>query len=226
MLQNSVKLATEPPQGVKAHLTRFYDNITQDFIDECGKPDVWRKLLFNFAFFHAVIQERRRFGKLGWNVNYEFNDADFDTSTSMLRTFLDSPDDVPWDALALMIGHVNYGGKVTDENDRRRLLALFNRHCQEACLEDSDRFTPSGLYYAPEDPDEAEGTPQGISVYRDYIAELPTEDDPEVYGLHMNAFLIQERLQSEQLLANVLALQPVLESKDAERNEADVVLEK
>ena len=57
-----------------------YQNLTQEDLDGSEKPEIWRKLVFNFCFFHAVVQERRKFGPLGWNIRYEFNDSDLETS--------------------------------------------------------------------------------------------------------------------------------------------------
>jgi dynein heavy chain len=76
VLQNSVKLTTEPPRGIRANVKRTYMELNDKYLDDCAKPEQWRKLLFGVTFFHATIQERRKFGPLGWNIKYEFNDSD------------------------------------------------------------------------------------------------------------------------------------------------------
>ena len=56
ILQNSVKVTTEPPRGVKANLKRTYGQMDQEYLDKCPmKAETWRKLLFNLSFFHSNL---------------------------------------------------------------------------------------------------------------------------------------------------------------------------
>ncbi len=129
VLQNGLKLTTEPPRGLKANLKRSYMEFSQNFLDECDKPVLWRKMLFGLAFFHAIVQERRKFGPLGLNIKYEFNESDLDVSCQTLRMFLNlTEEDIPWDALIYVTGQINYGGRVTDDWDRICLLNTLKRY--------------------------------------------------------------------------------------------------
>ena len=48
----------------------------------------FRPLVWVLALFHAVVQERRKYGKIGWNVPYDFNETDFRISMALIATYL------------------------------------------------------------------------------------------------------------------------------------------
>ena len=42
-------------------------------------------MVFALAWFHSIVNERKRFKTLGWNIEYEFTDSDFLFSEKILR---------------------------------------------------------------------------------------------------------------------------------------------
>lgn len=70
LLQSSLKITYETPPGVKNNLSRTFNYVTptQDM--------QYNQLLFILSWFHALIQERRKYIPQGWSKYYEFSFGD------------------------------------------------------------------------------------------------------------------------------------------------------
>lgn len=200
VLQNGIKVTTEPPRGLKANLKRTWAERTDAWLDDCKKPEAWRKLAFGVSFFHAIVQERRKFGPLGWNIKYEFNDSDLDTSYTMLKIFLEE-EEIPWDALLYVTGKINYGGRVTDDKDLRCLSVTLEKYYCPDNLTDEYEYDETAKYKPP---------PTGCTVnqIKDYIDNLPADEMPSIFGLHDNANISYQRQESDLLVDKILSIQP------------------
>lgn len=69
ILQRSLKVVTEPPDGLKLNMRASYARLSQDVLDACPHP-AYKPLVYVLCFLHAVVLERRKYGKIGWNVPY------------------------------------------------------------------------------------------------------------------------------------------------------------
>ncbi|CAJ1382663.1 unnamed protein product, partial [Effrenium voratum] len=218
VLQSGIKITNEPPKGLRANLGRTYQDIVEDVFEGCpSKPFEFKKLLFGLAFFHAVILERRKFGPIGWNIPYEWMDSDFQVSREQVRMYLVSQPDVPWITLRYIIAEVNYGGRVTDDKDVRLISAVLKGYFSEAILEKGFAFAGLKAYWIPDGG--------SLQDTRDYLKQLPMDEDPRIFGLHPNALITAQFNQAKKFLDTVVSVQPRISSGGTGKRPEEIVAE-
>ena len=189
-------MVPEPPDGLRANLQTSYSLFREDAFEQCthpAYPTLVYTLSFFHAVVqvcmnfkvpvvgpmtqHGVIhkpkahmcgatQERRKYGKIGWNVPYDFNESDLSISLSLVKMYLsksskapdgpeaDSPSeklytggpspkasDIPWETLRYLIGEAMYGGRVTDDYDRRVLATYLEEYLGEFVFDSYRQFS-------------------------------------------------------------------------------------
>ncbi|XP_022832877.1 dynein heavy chain 6, axonemal [Spodoptera litura] len=199
VLQNSVKVTNEPPKGLKANVKRALIEMEEDFFEQHVLGQDWRSMLFGVCMFHAIIQERKKFGPLGWNITYEFNNSDRECALMNLQMFCEDGT-IPWDALEYITSLITYGGRVTDMWDQRCLTTILKIFFSPQTLEEGYVYSESGKYYCPRSPK--------LETYRDYIESLPNIENPEVFGMHENANIAFENKESHTLIQTIVDVQP------------------
>ena len=57
-------------------MRQLFSKLTDDDINLCNH-DKFKSLLYVIVYLHAVLLDRWKFGKIGFNVSYDFNESDF-----------------------------------------------------------------------------------------------------------------------------------------------------
>lgn len=94
--------------------------------------------------------------------------------------FVNEYEHVPYDAISYLTGECNYGGRVTDDKDRRCLLTILSDFYNSHVVDDPKyKFSPSGIYYAP--------PKMSYDEYVEFI-KVSRFNESHVYTLHHSMY--------------------------------------
>ena len=207
-------MTLEPPSGLKSNILQTYEALTPEEFEECSKPETYKKLLFGFCFFHAIVQDRRKFGPIGWNIPYAFTNEDLVVSRRQLKKFVEAYDDVPYEVLNMLGAQINYGGRVTQKQDIRLIQTILKSYINIDILTEGHKFSESGIYYSL--------VPGDKEDYLDYIKTLPLNPDPEAFGLHDNAQITTSQIATANLLNDMISMQPKVSTGKGKSREEQI----
>ena len=93
-----------------------------------------------------------------------------------------------YEALKYLTGECNYGGRVTDDWDRRTLKTILSKFYSPEIVKKEPFYMDdeSDIYYAPPDSD--------YESYLDYIRSLPYVARPSVFGMHANVDITKDQV--------------------------------
>eukprot|EP00438_Fugacium_kawagutii_P003970 Skav207537 [mRNA] locus=scaffold756:175730:183028:- [translate_table: standard] len=192
---------------------------------DCGLPvkspvdhDKWRALLYGISFLHSIVQERRKFGAIGWCVPYEFNNSDLDASLLFLEKHLSSTIMVglqlSWNTIQYMVAEVQYGGRITDDLDRELFITYAAKWLNEGMFGSSFAFNGYNADYNYD-------IPKGLDMvtFHEHIDAIPAVGKSVDEQVQSQAQDLLEKVPAE-LVEEVFRAQ--IHKKDGQRgtNEA------
>lgn len=139
----------------------------------------------------------------------DFNESDFRVSTTIIRTYLNkalnSKDGkIPWTTLRYLIGETIYGGRVTDDYDRRILMCYLEEYLGDFIF---DSFQP--FYFFSNSHIQYKVPMAGSKDdYLSYIDGLPLTNAPDVFGLHPDAEVGYLTNAVKDMWSQLVSLQP------------------
>ena len=117
-----LKLAYEPPEGVKRNVRRSLQRLQQR---QAELGNVKKTILL--SWLHAILQERRRFIPQGWIKEYEWSEADLEAACELVvkeSKINSSKEHEDWETGRGLLDVAVYGGRMQDDYDMRALKSI------------------------------------------------------------------------------------------------------
>jgi dynein heavy chain len=147
-------------------------------------------------------------------------ESDFTISKRLLSMYLGKigPDDpIPWASLKYLIGEAMYGGRVTDDYDRRVMMTYLNEYMGDFIFDVNQKFffakSDNFDYEIPEEPI--------FDIYLKNINEMPNTYSPEIIGLHSNAEIDYFTQASKRIWEDMIKLQSSTGGSSQKKKEGD-----
>jgi dynein heavy chain, axonemal len=230
LLQACIKVANEPPRGLKANLLRSLSLLDEDLIEGCSRPGELKAIMFALSFFHAAILERKRFGVgnrmssksgLGWNMDYPFSAGDLRCCVAIAANALENASvggGLPWEDMRYMFGDIMYGGHIVENWDRRLVGAYLESIFNDGLLLPGAEVFP-GLALPPASAFSSSGGGGGgvrtavATAMRHVEKNMPAEN-PRAFGLNQNAAITCLLAEASSLCDDLVVLAPESSSDD------------
>ncbi|XP_029051229.2 cytoplasmic dynein 2 heavy chain 1 [Osmia bicornis bicornis] len=187
-----LKLAYEPPEGVKRNVKRSLQQLQQK---QRNNENVPGSVLL--SWLHATLQERRKFVPQGWIRSYEWSEADLEAAYELVVKET-SPKrgrdkDGSWQTGKGLLDVAVYGGRIQDEYDTRALCSIVRDIWSSQVFEGRRKL--AGVLKVTDGSFE-----EAIRA----LENLPDNDSPkECFGLPANAHRAWERAAAEAVLSHL-----------------------
>jgi dynein heavy chain len=234
LLQKSLKVTNEPPKGIKAGLHKTFSSLVNpEFLERIDHPN-WRTLTYATCFLHSLIQERKKFGSLGWCSAYEFNFSDLAASLAFIEKYLNQLQNITGitnvnqnfnishPVLIYMIAEIQYGGRITDYLDRELMVAYAEQYFRDSLI-------TNDLIFGKVQGDGKEPIKYTVPVgtehkhYLDFIDKLPDFDSPEIFGMNPNADITCRLKETNELIYTIMETRPKDSSGDGGKTREEII---
>lgn len=218
LLQGSQKFIFEPVQDVQSSCTKLLNATIMELFTGCSElRDDYRHMYFALTFFHSIMQQRTRFGAIGWKAPYQFtlqdhqiaglvnfslmkeHKGDLTRSLSQLDTF------------AHYAASVIYGGHLQCERDQQLACALAQDVINRRAIREENYLLagkPKGnrcelrMYVMPRP-----GHVNTLDFLHNHVAGFPMNDRPETCGAHLNVRQKTLKEEGESILNQIRLLE-------------------
>ena len=195
LLQSSLKITYETPPGLRNNLQRTFNYVTPSAEAQQSIPLI-SQLLLVLSWFHALIQERRKYIPQGWTKYYEFSFGDLKAGELTLMAVQQEQQrgtGPQWQKIYGILENAIYGGRIDNDFDLRVLRAYMANIFTDDVLKGQKML--SNIIAVPQSPD--------LRAYTGLINQIPEFEKPSLFGLPSNIDRSVQRVNSSHVIGQL-----------------------